>query len=231
MPPQAARTAEAEAQFEWSAQEMENHGEIRGLIEKEAARVAYQTEQRLRAEYEQKLQDTTSGATDPLKQELEQTKQQLQSQQQYNESYFNNSLASEVKRMGLPNINDLVTLPEFQERFSQVDPGDDLAWGDKLKGNITGHKLPQSVAMLEDFVTRYPHLVEKSQDNATVPQATAPRAAPTPSSAKLTKREELTELLRKRQEDFVRGVSQWPKDKYIVEQQKLRDQIDALPTT
>lgn len=229
---QAARAA-AEQQYAYSQDDLDNHGDLLPLIEKANAKTRYEMEQdfarRLAAEKAQWAAETTA----PIQAQLHQTQQQLQIQAQRSQAEFAGRMQKSIADLGLGSIDELTRRPEFMQRYNQpVAPGVSIAWGDQLKQNIENQKLYEAEAMLRDLRDSSPSL--RPRVDQEVPAGSTPaRPLTSTQSANLQQREQLTAQYAARQEDANVGVFPrgWDRARYRSEQEKLKAQIDSIPTT
>lgn len=229
----AAQAQQAHDQYALTQEELDNHGDLLPLVQKVTSSALHQKDQ----EWEQKLAAEKlrwqQEATQPLQQELQQTKEQLQIQAQRSSAEFAANMQREIESLGLGSINHVVAMPEFQQRFNQpVAPGVAVAWGDQLKKNIEDQNLYAAQAMLKDFRDSNTNLRPRV-DQEVMGSSTPARPLTSAQSENLQKREQLTNLMQSRQQDANQGILPhgWDRAKYRVEQDKLKAQIDLIPTT
>lgn len=218
-------------QFAFSPEEVENHGDLLPLVEKVAAKTRYEMEQEWTQRLANEKATWQAEATAPLQQELQQTRQQLESQAQRASADFASRMQEQVADLGLGSIDSVMKMPEFLRRFHEpVAPGVSVAWGDQLKKNIEDQNLYAVRAMLEDFRNNNTNFQQRT--DVEVP-TTAPVQRPLTGTqaANLEKREQMLSIYEQRQADANMGKFPvgWDRSKYRVEQEKLKAQIDLIP--
>lgn len=231
----AAQQAQQNAQYQYTQEEIDNHGEILPLMEKVVGKTAAQ----LQAEYDRKLVEETrriqQETSAPLLTELETLKQQQKVTQQQAQQNNAARLNTHIRDLGLGDINTLVQNEQFLKRHgSPVYPGAPVAWGDELTRHINEGNIASAEAMIADFAQSI--APEQNADNSVVPTGrTAAPAAPLTSqqSANLKKREDLLALYSKRMEEanlgtFPPGMN---RAQYKQAQAALQQEIDKIPTT
>lgn len=227
------QTAAATAQFEYTPDDLDNHGDLLPLLEKANARTRYEMEQAFEQRLAAEKAAWQAEATQPLQQELQQTRQQLEVQAQRSSADFAARMQDQIADLGLGSIADVMAMPEFGKRFHQpVAPGVSTAWGDQLKANIENQNLYAAREMLKDF--RDSNTSLRPRVDQEVPAGSAPaRPMTSVQSQNLEKREQLTAIYAARQQDANGGVFPrgWDRAKYRTEQEKLKAQIDLIPTT
>ena len=231
-----AAQADAMSQFAWTPEQEETHGDLKDIIRKETQLTKFQLEQEFQARLAAEKQAWQAEATQPIQEELSKLQEAQTNAKLQSAAQFNASLSNEIDDLGLVDMNNLLAMPEFNERYNQaVAPGVQMAWGDLLKQNIENQDLNSTRQMLKDFRDNYTDM--KKRDDVEVPAgsgAASSKPLTTEAQANLDKRQALTKILRERQEKANRGV--FPpgitsRSQYQVEQQKLKAQIDAIPTT
>lgn len=229
---QASQTSAYE-QFALSQEEMDNASDVLPVFEKMLAKQAHEQQvafdQRLAAE----KQAWQAEVAAPIQQELQQTKQQVASQAQRAQTDFSAKMESDLAGLGLGTIDQVMAMPEFGRRFSQAAaPGVTEAWGDVLKRNIENQNQTAVKQMMQDFRDNHTSLRQRT-DNEVPASHTPQRPLTSQQSQNLAKREQLAEIYAGRQADANMGVFPpgWDRVKYRSEQQKLKEQIDAIPLT
>ena len=230
----AAQQAQTDAQFQFTQEELDNHGELLPLINKAIGKTAAQ----MQAEYDQKLAAETrriqQETSAPLMTELETLKKQQQVVQQQSQQQNAARLNSYIRDLGLGDVNTLTQNPEFLKRHgSPVYPGSPVAWGDELTRHINEGNIASAEAMLEDFAAN--SSMAQPREDTVVPTGRKPAAqAPlsTQQTQNLRKKEELLALYERRMEDANQGI--FPPDmnrsQYKQAQAALRQEIDKIPT-
>ena len=231
---QAAQAQALNAQYQFTQDELDNHGELLPIINKAVGKTAAE----LQANYDQKLAAETDRikreTQEPLMTELESLKKQQEIVQQQTQAQNAAQLNSTIRDLGFGDISTLTQNPEFLKRHSSpVYPGSTVAWGDELTRHIKEGNIASAQMMIEHFANEVNP--QQDRDDTVVPTARKPAAqAPmsTQQTQNLQRREQLLQLYQTRMEEanegrFPEGMN---RAQYRQAQSALRDEIDKIPT-
>lgn len=223
-------------QFAWTPEQEETHGDLKDIIRKETQRTKWEIDQEVERRLAVEKQAWQAEATQPIQQKIEELETAQNNAKLQSAAQFNSSLASEIDGLGLGDMDTMLSMPEFNQRYNQaVAPGVQMAWGDLLKQNIENQDLNSTRQMLKDF--RDNHTSLEKRDDVEVPAgsgASSSKPLTTEAQTNLDKRKALTKIMRDRQEKANAGVLPpgiTTRSQYQAEQRKLKAQIDAIPTT
>lgn len=232
---QALQQQQADTQFQFTQDELDNHGEILPLINKAIGKTAAQ----LQAEYDRRFEEESARIRQetqaPLLTELETLKKQQEIVQQQTQQQTAAQLNSKIRELGFGDINTLTQDPEFLKKHgTPVYPGSSVAWGDELTRNIKDGNIAAAEAMLEDFAANSERAQDRDDNVVPTGRKPAPQAPlSTHQTQNLQKRERLLELYQSRMEDANNGVfpAGMNRSQYKQAQAQLQQEIDKIPLT
>lgn len=228
-----AQQAQLDAQFQFTPEELENHGELLPVIDK----VIGKTTAQIQADYDAKLAAETARLREETQAELNQIRQQGETQQAQNAQRIAAELNREIADMGMGDINSLTSNPEFQKwQTTAVYSGATVGNGAELARHVQEGNTASAAAMLKAFKASSQSYQQQERDDNVVPAGrnTAPQTPMSSEQTKiLQKRDALLARYKENMENannnvFPRGIENRAQYKQL--QANLQQEIDALPT-